>query len=270
MPIFLFRRQEDWAAWLDTNHGTAEDAWLRLAKKGSPIHSVSYAEALEVALCYGWIDAHKKAESEQAWLQRFTPRRNKSIWSKVNREKAVALMEAGRMKPAGLEQVERAKRDGRWDAAYDSMSGAEVPDDLQTALDGNARAQAFFRTLDRANRYAILFRIQTVKKAETRARRIREGPVDAEGRLQQSREDRTTVVGIPNCMIDVATAQHLENRRPPVGARNHRGRRNHGPIRALRPGGPAVDEGDRNHPRIAAQNAAQSRVAVRDGARKRH
>ena len=174
MAILLFPRQSDWATWLDANHTAAADAWLRLAKKGSPIQSLSYAEALEVALCYGWIDAQKKGESDQAWLQRFTPRRAKSIWSKINREKAVALIEAGRMKAAGLAEVERAKQDGRWKAAYDSPRGAEVPEDFQAALDKNARAKAFFEKLDRANRYAILFRIQTVKKAETRARRIRE------------------------------------------------------------------------------------------------
>jgi uncharacterized protein YdeI (YjbR/CyaY-like superfamily) len=174
MKFLLFQGQKEWEEWLDANHATAADAWLRLAKKGSAIRSVSYAEALEVALCYGWIDAQKKGESEHAWLQRFTPRRNKSIWSKINREKAAALIKARRMKPAGLAEVQRAKLDGRWNAAYDSPSGAEVPEDLQKALDGNARARAFFATLDRANRYAILFRIQTVKKAETRSRRIRE------------------------------------------------------------------------------------------------
>jgi len=173
-PIRLFASPRDWIAWLDENHTASAGIWLRLAKKGSPIQSVSYAEALEAALCYGWIDALKKGESEQAWLQRFTPRRNKSIWSKVNREKAVALIKAGRMQPAGLEQVERAKKDDRWDAAYDSPSGAEVPDDLQAALNRNARAKVFFGTLDRANRYAVLWRIQTAKKAETRARRIRQ------------------------------------------------------------------------------------------------
>jgi uncharacterized protein YdeI (YjbR/CyaY-like superfamily) len=173
-PIILFADQEAWLAWLAGNHTTSTGLWLRLAKKGAPLLSVTYAEALEAALCYGWIDAQKKGESEHAWLQRFTPRRTRSIWSKVNREKAVALIKAGRMQPAGLEQVARAKKDGRWEAAYDSPGNAEVPDDLQAALDGNARAKAFFGTLDRANRYAILWRIQTVKKAETRARRIRE------------------------------------------------------------------------------------------------
>jgi len=172
--IVLFAEQKDWTAWLDANHTASDGVWLRLAKKGSGIQSVSYAEALEAALCYGWIDAQKKGESEQAWLQRFTPRRSKSIWSKVNREKAAALIKVGRMQPAGIEQVERAKKDGRWDAAYDSPGSAEVPEDLQAALDRNARAKAFFATLDRANRYAILWRIQTVKKADTRARRIRQ------------------------------------------------------------------------------------------------
>jgi uncharacterized protein YdeI (YjbR/CyaY-like superfamily) len=174
MSIFLFPHQNAWIAWLAANHATSAGVWLRLAKKGSPIQSLSYAEALEAALCYGWIDAQKKGESEHAWLQRFTPRRRKSIWSKVNREKSTALIEAGRMQSAGLQQVERAKQDGRWDAAYDSPGNAEVPDDLQAALDRNARANAFFRTLDRANRYAILWRIQTAKKAETRARRVRQ------------------------------------------------------------------------------------------------
>jgi uncharacterized protein YdeI (YjbR/CyaY-like superfamily) len=170
----LFGRQQDWQDWLDANHAASSGVWLRLAKKGSAIQSLTYAEALETALCYGWIDAQKQAESEQAWLQRFTPRRAKSIWSKVNREKAAALISAGRMQPTGLEQVVRAKQDGRWDAAYDSPASAEVPDDFAIALAGNARAEAFFGTLDRANRYAILWRIQTAKKAETRARRIRQ------------------------------------------------------------------------------------------------
>jgi len=171
-PVLLFRRQKDWETWLDANHAKSSGVWLRLAKKGSAIESVSYGEALEVALCYGWIDAQKQGESEQAWLQRFTPRRARSIWSKVNREKAAALVQAGRMRPAGMEQVERAKQDGRWNAAYDSPAGAEVPADLQAALDRNARAKAFFQKLDRANRYAILWRVQTAKKAETRAQRI--------------------------------------------------------------------------------------------------
>jgi uncharacterized protein YdeI (YjbR/CyaY-like superfamily) len=172
--ILLFAHQKAWETWLAANHTTPTGIWLRLAKKGSGIQSVTYAEALEAALCYGWIDAQKKGESEQAWLQRFTPRRSKSIWSKVNREKAAALIKAGRMRTAGLAEVRRARQDGRWDAAYDSPAAAAVPADLQAALDANGPAQAFFRKLDRANRYAILWRIQTAKKAETRARRIRQ------------------------------------------------------------------------------------------------
>lgn len=133
---------------------------------------MTYAEALDVALCNGWIDSQKKGYDDASWLQKFTPRGAKSIWSKVNREKALALIESGRMKPAGLAAVESAQRDGRWDAAYDSSSTATVPDDLQAALDGNSRAKAFFATLNSANRYAVLFRVQTARKAETRARRI--------------------------------------------------------------------------------------------------
>lgn len=147
---------------------------MRLAKKRSGLRSVTYGEALEVALCYGWIDGQKRGESEQAWLQRFVPRSARSIWSRINRDKAVALIASGRMKVAGLEAVEAAKKAGRWDAAYDSPKGAKVPEDFQEALDGNPRAREFFQALDGANRYAVLFRIQTVKRAETRARKIRE------------------------------------------------------------------------------------------------
>ena len=147
---------------------------MRLAKKDSSLQSVSYAVALEVALCYGWIDGQKKPENDRTWLQRFVPRSSKSIWSKINREKVENLMKAGRMKAAGLKVIEEARSNGRWDAAYDSPSRSAVPDDFQAALTFNPRANQFFQTLDRANRYAILFRIQMVKKAETRARKIRE------------------------------------------------------------------------------------------------
>jgi uncharacterized protein YdeI (YjbR/CyaY-like superfamily) len=168
----LFSQQKEWAAWLRRNHDKSPGVWVRLAKKASGIQSVSYGEALEAALCHGWIDAKKKGESETTWLQQFTPRTSKSIWSKINREKALALVEAGRMKPAGLAQIERAKKDGRWEAAYDSPSSASAPPELQAALDQNARAKAFYATLNSQNRYAILFRIQTAKKPETRAKRI--------------------------------------------------------------------------------------------------
>lgn len=133
---------------------------------------MTYDEAVEVALCYGWIDGQKKSYDEKSWLQKFTPRGAKSIWSKINRAKAERLIESGQMKPAGLQAVESARQDGRWEAAYDSPSNATVPEDFQAALDRNAQAQVFFATLNKANRYAILFRVQTAKKAETRAKRI--------------------------------------------------------------------------------------------------
>ena len=173
-PMRLFKSRQEWVVWLEKNHVKSTGLWLRLAKKDAGLRSVSKKEALEVALCYGWIDGQGKPEDEKTWLQRFVPRSNKSIWSKINRKKALALIASGEMNAAGLAAIENAKKNGRWEAAYDSPSGATVPSDFQAALDGNPRAKAFFETLDRANRYAVLWRIQTVKKAETRARKIRE------------------------------------------------------------------------------------------------
>jgi uncharacterized protein YdeI (YjbR/CyaY-like superfamily) len=170
--IKLFKSQPDWAAWLEKNHRSSEGLWLRLAKKDSGLRSISYKEALDVALCHGWIDGQKKPEDEQTWLQKFAPRGPRSIWSKINREKAQALIASGEMNPAGFDAIENAKKNGRWEAAYDSPSGATIPADLQAALDANPQAAAFFKTLNKANSYAILWRIQTVKKAETRARKI--------------------------------------------------------------------------------------------------
>lgn len=172
LPIHHFARQQDWSAWLNENHITSPGVWLQLAKKGADMPSVSYGEAIEIALCFGWIDGQKQAHSAQFWLQKFTRRTDKSVWSKINKAKALALIKAGNMKPAGLKEIERAKINGRWDAAYDSAGKATVPGDFQSALDGNARAKDFFATLDSRNRYAVLFRIQTAKKAETRARKI--------------------------------------------------------------------------------------------------
>lgn len=171
-PIRVFESKEKWAAWLDKRHRQSGAVWLRIAKKGSRLRSVTYAEALEVALCYGWIDGQKKPEDEESWLQRFLPRGERSLWSKINREKALVLIASGEMKPAGLEAIENAKQSGRWGAAYDSPSRAAVPVDFQAALDANPSAKEFFETLNKANRYAMLWRIQTVKKAETRARKI--------------------------------------------------------------------------------------------------
>jgi len=174
LPILLFEQQHDWEAWLGEHHATSLGLWLRLAKKAADLQSLSYAEALEVALCYGWIDGQKKGYDESSWLQKFTPRGAKSIWSKINREKAQQLIESGKMQPAGLKAIESAKHDGRWDAAYDSQRSADVPSDFQAALDANPEASAFFATLNSVNRYAMLFRIQTAKKAETRTKRIQQ------------------------------------------------------------------------------------------------
>ena len=190
--VRLFATQTAWAAWLEKNHRNAKGLWLRLAKKASDLQSITYSEALEVALCYGWIDGQKRGESEQAWLQRFLPRSANSIWSKINREKALALIASGRMKAAGLEAVEAARKCGSWDAAYDSPKSARVPEDFQVALDASPRARDFFHSLDGANRYAVLFRIQTVKKAETRARKIREfvGMLERNETIHQPRKTR--------------------------------------------------------------------------------
>ncbi len=174
IPIRLFATPKEWEEWLNAHHAEAKGLWLRLAKKNSGIVSVTYAEALDVALCYGWIDGQKKSYDDATFLQKFTPRGKKSIWSKINREKAETLIKARRMKPAGLKAIESAKQDGRWDAAYDSPSKATVPEDFQAALEQNPKAKAFFATLKSGNRYAILFRLQTAKKTETREKRIRQ------------------------------------------------------------------------------------------------
>ncbi len=171
-PVLSFAVAAEWEAWLHANHAGGEGVWLRIAKKNAPSPSVSYAEALDAALCYGWIDAQKKSGDAHYWLQRFTPRRARSIWSKINREKAENLIRSGRMQAAGLGEIERAKGDGRWAAAYDSPATAEVPVDLKAAFDKHRRAADFFASLNKTNRYAILWRIQTAKRPETRARRI--------------------------------------------------------------------------------------------------
>ncbi len=172
LPTLSFATPRAFYDWLADYHASSRGVWLRLAKKASGTASVTYAEAIEVALTWGWIDGQKQGGDEASWLQKFTPRGAKSVWSKINREKALALIEAGTMQPSGLAEVERAKRDGRWEAAYDPPSRATVPDDLQAALAKNPRAAAFFLTLDSRNRYAVLWRVQTAKKIETRQKRI--------------------------------------------------------------------------------------------------
>lgn len=168
----LFRNQKEWEAWLEKYSGTSPGLWMRLAKKSGKLQSVTYQEALESALCFGWIDGQKKSFDDASWLQRFTPRGAKSIWSKINRASALRLMEAGRMRPAGLAAVERGRESGSWGRAYDSHKTALPPRDFQTALNGAPRAKAFFATLNSQNRYAILFRIQTARKPGTRQKRI--------------------------------------------------------------------------------------------------
>jgi uncharacterized protein YdeI (YjbR/CyaY-like superfamily) len=166
------KSQHAWEQWLERHHSASPGVWLKIAKKGSGLASVSHPQALESAICYGWIDARRERFDDNYFLQRFTPRRSKSKWSSTNRNKAISLIEEGRMKPAGLREVEHAKADGRWDVAYDPQSSITVPDDLLAALKKNAGARDFFDTLDSRNRYAILYRIHDAKKPETRARRI--------------------------------------------------------------------------------------------------
>ncbi|MEA2766699.1 MAG: hypothetical protein QOK07_3103 [Gemmatimonadaceae bacterium] len=171
--VLAFKDAKAWASWLAKNQTATDGLWMRIAKKASGLKSITYPEALEIALCYGWIDGQKKPESDTTWLQRFVPRRPRSIWSKINREKALGLIASGRMQAAGLEEIERAKKDGRWEAAYDSPKNAPVHPDFQKALDKNPRASAFFKTVNAANRYAIIWRLHTAKKSETRERLTR-------------------------------------------------------------------------------------------------
>jgi uncharacterized protein YdeI (YjbR/CyaY-like superfamily) len=172
LEVRVFVSGRAFESWLAKHHAKSPGIWLRIAKKASGVKSVSYPEALDVALCYGWIDGLKKGHDETWFIQRFTPRKARSGWSKINRDKVAALKKSGRMKPAGLAAVERAMKGGEWDAAYDSFRTITVPPDLQAALDREPKAKTFFATLDSQNRYAVLYRLHTAKKAETRARRL--------------------------------------------------------------------------------------------------
>jgi uncharacterized protein YdeI (YjbR/CyaY-like superfamily) len=172
LPQIPFATAADWERWLEDNHASARGIWVRIAKKASGIESVRYPDVLDIALCFGWIDGRREALDETHFLQRFTPRQPRSRWSRINRDKVGALTAAGRMRPAGIAEVERARSDGRWDAAYESQSVSAVPDDLQRALDSRPSAKAFFDQLDTQNRYAILYRLQDAKRPETRARRL--------------------------------------------------------------------------------------------------
>lgn len=171
-PPLTFKDSREWEAWLEKNGASSSGVWLRLAKKEATQATISYANAVETALCFGWIDSRKKKGDQHFWLQRFTPRGVKSVWSKINREKAETLIRSKRMRPAGLKAVKLAKKDGRWERAYASASNSTIPPDLAQALAANPKAQAFFATLNSQNRYAILYRIQSVKKADTRIMKI--------------------------------------------------------------------------------------------------
>jgi uncharacterized protein YdeI (YjbR/CyaY-like superfamily) len=168
-----FQSSADFRQWLEKNHARSTGIWLRIFKKTAKEKSLTYAQALDQALCYGWIDGQKKPFDEQSWLQRFTPRRPKSAWSKINTEHVARLTKAGAMTAAGLKAVEAAKADGRWQAAYASPRNAGPPEDFLKELGKNKKAKAFFETLNRANVYAIVYRLQTAKKPETRAKRMK-------------------------------------------------------------------------------------------------
>lgn len=172
LPIKVFATKAAWSAWLEKNHAKAKGVWIRHAKKDAKLKSVSYMDAISVALCYGWIDGQRKAYDAESFIQKFTPRGPRSIWSKINREKAEALIKARKMRPAGLAAVENAKSNGRWDAAYEGQKTVTMPPDLKAAFDANPKAKAFYESLNSQNRYAILFRVLGVKRPETRARNI--------------------------------------------------------------------------------------------------
>jgi uncharacterized protein YdeI (YjbR/CyaY-like superfamily) len=172
LPQIPFASAAEWEEWLEENHAGAEGVWIKMAKKGTGVESVRYPEVLESALCFGWIDGRREALDERYFLQRFTPRRPRSKWSRINRGTAERLIAEGRMRAAGLEEVERAREDGRWEAAYEGPGGITVPEDLQRELDARPQARAFFAGLSSQNRYAILYRLNDAKRPETRARRL--------------------------------------------------------------------------------------------------
>jgi uncharacterized protein YdeI (YjbR/CyaY-like superfamily) len=167
-----FATDAEWERWLEDHHAEADGVWIKIAKKVAGIESVRYPEVLDTAICFGWIDGRREALDEQYFLQRFTRRQSRSRWSRINRDKAERLIAEGRMRPAGLAEVERAKADGRWAAAYEGQRSAAVPDDLQRELDARPEAKAFFASLSSQNRYAIVYRLQDAKRPETRARRL--------------------------------------------------------------------------------------------------
>jgi len=171
-PIILFEIQKDWEKWLSSHHDKPPGIWLKFAKKDSGVISTNHSGSLEVALCYGWIDSQSRSLDKNYYLQKFTPRKSRSIWSKINTEHIERLLKEGRMQPAGMLQVEAAKKDGRWDVAYDSPKNMTVPDEFLELLSTNKKAETFFKTLNKTNTLAIAFRIRTAKKEETRVSRM--------------------------------------------------------------------------------------------------
>jgi uncharacterized protein YdeI (YjbR/CyaY-like superfamily) len=172
LPTLAFASDAEWERWLEENHAASAGVWIRMAKKGSGIESVRYPGVLHTALCFGWIDGRREALDERHFLQRFTPRRPRSRWSRINRDKAERLIAEERMRPAGADEVERARQDGRWDRAYEGQRSITVPEDLQQELDARPRANAFFADLSSQNRYAILYRLHDARTPQTRARRL--------------------------------------------------------------------------------------------------
>ena len=173
LPILFFETSDAWMKWLEKNHSDSPGVWLRFYKKNSGVSSINYDLALDEALCFGWIDGQLKSFDEQSYLQRFTPRRVRSVWSKRNIENVMRLEKEGRMRPSGTREAEAAKADGRWNIAYDSPSGMTIPDDLMEALSKDNKSAEFFNNLSRANKYAITWRLQTAKKPETREKRMK-------------------------------------------------------------------------------------------------
>ena len=174
LPVKPFKDQAAWEKWLDANHAKSRGIWLRFARKSSGIASVDYPQALDVALCYGWIDGQRRSLDDESFLQRFTPRGPRSLWSKINTDKVAVLIRDGRMHPAGHAAIESAKASGRWESAYQPWSNPDIPPELQAGLDKNKKAKAFFETLKGRERYAVIFRVQTAKKPETKAKRVAE------------------------------------------------------------------------------------------------
>jgi uncharacterized protein YdeI (YjbR/CyaY-like superfamily) len=173
LPAITFESQQEWEAWLSKNHNKSDGVWIKVYKKDSGITSIHPPEALEEALCYGWIDGQRKGLDEKSYLQKYTPRRKRSMWSKINTGHIARLTKLGKMKPSGVAEVERAKADGRWDLAYESPKNTVVPEDFLKELFKNKKAEEFFKSLNKTNTFAVSFQINSAKKQETKEKRIK-------------------------------------------------------------------------------------------------